>query len=72
MTPSETGRCPPQARVDQRIAEQLCPYICYVLDLWFERVAITIACEGRPTLSRRYIDDFVLCFQYREDALRLE
>lgn len=43
-------------------------YLHYVLDLWFERVV-------KPRLSGeaymvRYIDDFVLCFQYRSDAWR--
>ena len=41
-------------------------YLHYVLDLWFERVV-------KPRLRGeayrvRYIDDFVLCFQYRADA----
>ncbi len=45
-------------------------YLHYVLDLWFERVV-------KPRLSGeaylvRYIDDFVMCFQYREDALRVQ
>lgn len=45
-------------------------YLHYVLDLWFERVV-------KPRLSGeaylvRYIDDFVLCFQYRSDAQRVQ
>ena len=41
-----------------------------MLDLWFERVV-------KPRLRGeayrvRYIDDFVLCFQYRADALRVQ
>ena len=45
-------------------------YLHYVLDLWFERVV-------KPRLTGeaymvRYIDDFVLCFQYRADALRVQ
>jgi hypothetical protein len=45
-------------------------YLHYVLDLWFQRVV-------RPRLRGeaymvRYIDDFVLCFQYRADALRVQ
>jgi RNA-directed DNA polymerase len=39
-----------------------------VLDLWFERV-VKQRLRGEAYLVR-YIDDFVLCFQYREDALR--
>jgi RNA-directed DNA polymerase len=45
-------------------------YLHYVLDLWFERVVKprfrSAACMVR------YIDDFVLCFQYRADALRTQ
>ena len=45
-------------------------YLHYGLDLWFERVV-------KPRLRGeayrvRYLDDFVLCFQYREDALRVQ
>jgi len=45
-------------------------YLHYVLDLWFERVV-------KPRLSGeaylvRYIDDFVLCFQYRSDSQRVQ
>ncbi|MDD5320282.1 MAG: reverse transcriptase domain-containing protein [Methylococcales bacterium] len=45
-------------------------YRHYVLDLWFERVL-----KQRLKVEAylvRYIDDFVLCFQYREDALRVQ
>jgi group II intron reverse transcriptase/maturase len=45
-------------------------YLHYVLDLWFERVVKTWL-RGEAYLVR-YIDDFVLCFQYREDALRVQ
>src|SRR5260370_15173523 len=43
-------------------------YLHYVLDEWFER-------EVKPRLRGqaaeiRYADDFILCFQYREDAER--
>lgn len=45
-------------------------YLHYVLDLWFEGIV-------KPRLSGeaylvRYIDDFVLCFQFRADALRVQ
>ena len=45
-------------------------YLHYALDLWFE-------CVAKPRLQGeaylvRYIDDFVVCFQFREDALRLQ
>lgn len=45
-------------------------YLHYVLDLWFER-AVKSRLRGEAYLVR-YIDDFVLCFQYREDALRVQ
>ena len=45
-------------------------YLHYVLDLWFERV-VKVRLRGEARLVR-YIDDFVICFQYREDALRVE
>jgi len=45
-------------------------YLHYVLDLWFERV-VKPRLRGEAYLVR-YIDDFVLCFQYREDALRVQ
>src|SRR6476469_5416862 len=45
-------------------------YLHYVLDLWFERMAKP-RLRGEAYLVR-YIDDFVLCFQYRADALRVQ
>lgn len=45
-------------------------YLHYVLDLWFERV-VKIRLRGEAHLVR-YIDDFVICFQYRSDALRVQ
>jgi RNA-directed DNA polymerase len=45
-------------------------YLHYVLDLWFERVVKTHL-QGEAYLVR-YIDDFVLCFQNRRDALRVQ
>jgi RNA-directed DNA polymerase len=45
-------------------------YLHYVLDLWFDRV-VKPCLEGEAYLVR-YIDDFVVCFQYRSDALRLQ
>ncbi len=45
-------------------------YLHYVLDLWFERV-VRSRLRGEAYLVR-YIDDFVLCFQYRSDALRVQ
>ena len=45
-------------------------HLHYVLDLWFERV-VKPRLRGEAYLVR-YIDDFVLCFQYRADALRVQ
>jgi RNA-directed DNA polymerase len=45
-------------------------YLHYVLDLWFERV-VKPRLRGEACMVR-YIDDFVLCFQYRADALRVQ
>lgn len=43
-------------------------YLHYVLDLWFEK-AIKPRLKGEAYLVR-YIDDFVVCFQFRSDAIR--
>ena len=45
-------------------------YLHYVLDLWFERV-VKCRLRGEARLVR-YIDDFVICFQYRSDAIRVQ
>jgi len=42
----------------------------YVLDLWFEKV-VKPRLRGEACMVR-YIDDFVLCFQSRSDALRTQ
>ena len=45
-------------------------YLHYALDLWFKgRYRKT--CKGKAELIR-YADDFVVCFQHREDAMRFE
>lgn len=41
-------------------------YLHYVLDLWFEKVVKKYS-KGQAEVIR-YADDFVGCFQYREDA----
>jgi RNA-directed DNA polymerase len=43
-------------------------YLHYALDLWFERV-FRKSCRGEAHYFR-YADDFLACFQYREDAER--
>ena len=45
-------------------------YLHYVLDLWFEK-AIKPRLDGEAYLIR-YIDDFLVCFQYRQDAERFQ
>ena len=43
-------------------------YLHYALDLWFEKV-YRKSCAGFAKLIR-YADDFVVCFQYKQDAER--
>ncbi|EJO5348274.1 group II intron reverse transcriptase/maturase [Clostridium botulinum] len=43
-------------------------YLHYVLDLWFEK-KVKPRLEGKCYLIR-YIDDFIVCFQYKRDAER--
>jgi RNA-directed DNA polymerase len=43
-------------------------YLHYALDLWFERV-FRRQCKGEAHYFR-YADDYVACFQYREEAER--
>jgi group II intron reverse transcriptase/maturase len=45
-------------------------YLHYVLDLWFEKV-IKPQLKGEAYLVR-YIDDFVVCFQLRSDAIQFQ
>lgn len=66
VTPSEMGT--PQGGSISVLLSNI--YLHYVLDLWFERV-VKPRLRGEAYLVR-YIDDFVVCFQYREDALRFQ
>lgn len=43
-------------------------YLHYVLDLWFEK-RFKKSCEGKSVLIR-YADDFVICFEKKEEAER--
>ena len=43
-------------------------YLHYVLDVWFAKVVVP-HCRGEAYLIR-YVDDFVVCFQEQEDAVR--
>jgi RNA-directed DNA polymerase len=45
-------------------------YLHYVLDLWFSKV-LRPRMRGEVYLIR-YLDDFVMCFQYRSDAERAQ
>ena len=45
-------------------------YLHYVLDVWFDKV-VKSRLRGEAYLVR-YIDDFVVCFQYHTDAVRFE
>lgn len=45
-------------------------YLHYVLDLWFEKI-VKPRMKGEAYLIR-YIDDFVVCFQYWNDAMRFQ
>jgi len=45
-------------------------YLHYVLDLWFEK-SIKPKLRGESYLIR-YIDDFVVCFQHKEDAIKFQ
>ena len=45
------------------------PYLHYALDLWFEKVVKPL-CKGDVMLMR-FADDFVCCFQHREDERRV-
>ena len=66
LTPNETGA--PQGGSVSVLLSNL--YLHQVLDLWFERV-VKPRLRGEAYLIR-YIDDFVICFQYREDAERVQ
>jgi len=66
VTPSEMGT--PQGGSISVLLSNV--YLHYALDLWFERVAKP-RLRGEAYLAR-YIDDFVVCFQFREDALRFQ
>lgn len=43
-------------------------YLHYALDLWFQ-VIVKKSCKGQAEMVR-YADDFVCCFQFKEDAER--
>lgn len=62
--PTEEGT--PQGSAASPILANI--YLHYVLDKWFE-VAVKKQCKGQAEIVR-FADDFVCCFQYKEDAER--
>jgi len=66
LKPNETGT--PQGGSISVLLSNI--YLHYVLDLWFEKV-VKPKLKGEAYLVR-YIDDFVVCFQFRSDALRFQ
>ncbi|MDQ0886439.1 RNA-directed DNA polymerase [Paenibacillus sp. V4I9] len=62
--PTEEGT--PQGSVVSPVLANV--YLHYVLDLWFE-IAVKKQCRGEAEMVR-FADDFVCCFQYKEDAKR--
>ncbi|QJD83401.1 group II intron reverse transcriptase/maturase [Cohnella herbarum] len=62
--PTEEGT--PQGSVVSPILANV--YLHYVLDTWFT-VTVKKQCKGQAEIVR-FADDFVCCFQYREDAER--
>ena len=66
LTPNEIGA--PQGGSVSVLLSNLSLH--QVLDLWFERV-VKPRLRGEAYLIR-HIDDFVICFQYREDAERVQ
>jgi RNA-directed DNA polymerase len=61
---SETDRGTPQGGLISPILANI--YLHYSLDLWFEKV-IKKKCKGDAYIMR-YADDFVCCFQYKNEA----
>jgi RNA-directed DNA polymerase len=64
VTVSEDGT--PQGGVISPLLANI--YLHYTLDLWFEKI-YQKSCIGYARMIR-YVDDFVVCFQYQNDARR--
>ncbi len=62
----ETHKGTPQGGVCSPVLANI--YLHYVLDLWFEKI-IKRECRGESYMVR-YADDFICCFQYKDDAMR--
>lgn len=64
VEPTESGT--PQGAIISPVLANV--YLHYVLDLWFEK-AVKPSYKGEAHLVR-YADDFVCCFQYKDEADR--
>lgn len=64
LEPTEEGT--PQGSVVSPLLANV--YLHYVLDLWFT-VTVKKQCRGQAEMVR-FADDFVCCFEYKEDAVR--
>lgn len=62
----DTEEGTPQGSIASPILANI--YLHYALDLWFQ-VTVKKSCKGQAEIVR-YADDFVCCFQYKEDAER--
>jgi group II intron reverse transcriptase/maturase len=60
----DTAQGTPQGGVISPVLANI--YLHYVLDIWFEKV-VRRKCQGQAYIVR-YCDDFVCCFEYREEA----
>ena len=65
VKPSHEGT--PQGSIVSPILSNI--YLHYVLDLWFNKRVARKYSQGEAHLFR-YADDFVACFQYRDDAMQ--
>jgi len=60
----ETDRGTPQGGIISPVLANI--YLHYILDLWFEK-EVKKQMRGYAQLTR-YADDFIVCFEYEEDA----
>lgn len=65
LHPSEEGT--PQGGVVSPILANV--YLHYALDLWIEKI-VKLECRGAVEIVR-YADDFVICVQYKDEAIKI-